>query len=543
MTHRAALYCRVSTDVQRETGTIQTQLGALRALAAEQGWSVIAEVLDDGVSGAIPPHERPGGRELIALVARKEVDVVAVVDLDRVSRDADGIDLPVFLRHLREHGVGLWTPRGEQRADTPESRLMQGLLGAIAGYERAKIRERTHRGRQRSIREGGRPRGWSLLGYDWSPEERRFVVHPEQAAVVRETFRLAAEEGLGPFAIARRLKAAGLRGSRGKFMADTTVELVLLRSLYFDGAYYPEPEALPDVVHRVEPLIDEATWLRAAEALARKATRAPLRLSDYPFLLRRRGVCAHCGRALRAQHSYGRYPYYRCQYGINAPINKQRCTATKGLRAEVVDAAVWKTLCRLIREPGALAAEVARAAQEGRQSVEEIAAELAVAEQEVDRLQARVGRLVAAVADGLLSREEVSQARREIDEALVPARRRRDLLAAQVQAATRQKVTLGVVEERLEELRAALDHLTDDERIAVVAELVERAVVDVMSGEIRLEVILLSEDDDDPSGQSGGNTSGGGAGSTFYGSQSSPIKPPTVAAGPSWRSSPATPRR
>ena len=54
---RAALYCRVSTDLQEKEHTIQSQLEALRKYAQDKGYQLVAEYLDDGYSGAT--LERP----------------------------------------------------------------------------------------------------------------------------------------------------------------------------------------------------------------------------------------------------------------------------------------------------------------------------------------------------------------------------------------------------------------------------------------------------------------------------------------------------
>ncbi len=49
-------------------------------------------------------------------------------------------------KELQENGVQLATPKGMMDFDSPEQRLHQDMLAAIAGYKRHKIRERTGRG-------------------------------------------------------------------------------------------------------------------------------------------------------------------------------------------------------------------------------------------------------------------------------------------------------------------------------------------------------------------------------------------------------------
>ena len=55
---RAALYARVSTDLQEKEHTIDSQLEALREYAHKNGYQVVVEYLDDGYSGAT--LDRPG---------------------------------------------------------------------------------------------------------------------------------------------------------------------------------------------------------------------------------------------------------------------------------------------------------------------------------------------------------------------------------------------------------------------------------------------------------------------------------------------------
>lgn len=58
---RAALYCRVSTDLQEKEHTIESQLEALRKYAQDKGYEVVAEYLDEGygLQWRVPGTARP----------------------------------------------------------------------------------------------------------------------------------------------------------------------------------------------------------------------------------------------------------------------------------------------------------------------------------------------------------------------------------------------------------------------------------------------------------------------------------------------------
>jgi len=147
---RAILYARVSTDEQARSGySLAQQIEALRAYAAREGYEVLEEVSDPGQSGA--SLERPGMDRVRDLVASGGVSVVLTQDRDRIAREPAYHYL--LRREFEEHGAKIraMNDRGD---DTPEGELTDGILDQLAKYERAKISERSRRGKLRKAREG-----------------------------------------------------------------------------------------------------------------------------------------------------------------------------------------------------------------------------------------------------------------------------------------------------------------------------------------------------------------------------------------------------
>jgi site-specific DNA recombinase len=202
---RAILYARVSTDEQARHGySLAQQLEALREYAAREGYEVLEEVTDPGQSGA--SLERPGMDRVRDLVAAGGVSVVLAQDRDRFSREPAYSYL--LKREFEEHGCTLkaLNDRGD---DTPEGQLTDGILDQLAKYERAKIAERSRRGKLRKAREGRAVAPGAKYGFRFNDARDGMVVHEPEMEVVERIFRMAAE-GAGVGRIQSRLYAEGI---------------------------------------------------------------------------------------------------------------------------------------------------------------------------------------------------------------------------------------------------------------------------------------------------------------------------------------------
>jgi len=152
---RGALYHRVST-VDQDPHAAELEL---TAAAAGRGVRVVLDVRETG-SGAA--NDRPGLLEVMAAARRGALDVVLVWKLDRFGRSA--LDLLANLRELDACGVRfVATTQGLdlRPGGDPMSRLLLGVLAAVAEFERDLISERTRLGLARARRAGrpiGRPR-------------------------------------------------------------------------------------------------------------------------------------------------------------------------------------------------------------------------------------------------------------------------------------------------------------------------------------------------------------------------------------------------
>lgn len=134
---RAALYARVSTGGQ----TVENQLRELRAVATRLGWEVVAEFVDEGISGAKGRDKRPALDSMLKCVIRGEVEVVAAWSVDRLAQSLP--KLSRLLEKLRAYGADLYLHEQELDTSTHPGRALFETLPVVAALEKAIVSGRT----------------------------------------------------------------------------------------------------------------------------------------------------------------------------------------------------------------------------------------------------------------------------------------------------------------------------------------------------------------------------------------------------------------
>jgi hypothetical protein len=87
---RAVGYVRVSTEEQVRGGvSLDAQEERVRAYCTMSGLELVSTIREEGISGGKHLDIRPGGKQLVSLVAWKKVEHVVALKLDRIFRDAE----------------------------------------------------------------------------------------------------------------------------------------------------------------------------------------------------------------------------------------------------------------------------------------------------------------------------------------------------------------------------------------------------------------------------------------------------------------------
>ncbi|MCX6976061.1 MAG: recombinase family protein [Verrucomicrobia bacterium] len=183
MGQRCAIYVRVSTSHQ----TVENQLLELRSIAQRSGWTIVAELKDEGISGTKGRSERPAFDRLFQLIQRKEIDLVVSWSIDRLGRSLQ--HLIAFMTEVQAAGVDLYVHQQAINTATPAGRMVFGVFSALGEYERELIRERINAGLARARAEGKK------LGRPTNVNDS-----------VRTSVRLLREKGLSVHKIAKQLR-------------------------------------------------------------------------------------------------------------------------------------------------------------------------------------------------------------------------------------------------------------------------------------------------------------------------------------------------
>ena len=244
-----ALYARVSSEQQADEHTIDSQVAALRARVTEDGLRLAAEreFLDEGYSGAT--LVRPALERLRDLIAAGGIDRLYVHSPDRLARryayqallldefQAAGVEVVFVNRSLGQ---------------SPEDELLLQVQGMVAEYERAKILERSRRGKRHGARVGmvsvlgGAPYGYRYIKKDEGGGAARFEIVLDEARVVRQVFQWVSQERATIGEVVRRLTAAQERTRMGRTVWDrTTVWDMLKNPAYMGMAAFGKTQAGP----------------------------------------------------------------------------------------------------------------------------------------------------------------------------------------------------------------------------------------------------------------------------------------------------------
>ena len=442
---RAAFYARVSSEQQAITHTIDSQLAALSERAQADGSPVPAQrqFVDNGYSGAT--LVRPALDHLRDLVALGGIDRIYVHSPDRLARNYAYQVLLIDEWHRAGVEVVFLN---RSLGQSPEDDLLLQVQGIVAEYERAKIMERSRRGKKHAAQRGSlnvmsnAPFGYRYVTVRDGGGQARFEPIPEQADVVRNIFEWIGRERCTLAEVCRRLHSASKLTATGRRVwSRQTVWHILQNPAYEGTAAYGKTRMMPRTrKSRLRPprgrpaeprrsksaipvdqrewalisapaIVDKSLFAATQEQLRENRSRARLGRRRPGYLLQGLTCCALCGYAFYGKttrqrgrgHRMRDFRYYRCSGTDPYRFGGERICSNTQIQGNKLEAAIWSYVCQIVKDPVCL--EKALSGQNGsrRDFSPENRDALKVQRQ---KLQHGMERLIDTFAEGVIDKDQ-----------------------------------------------------------------------------------------------------------------------------------------
>ncbi len=230
MITRVAAYCRVSTDMEDQQGSLAHQKQYFASYIEHQSnWHLVGVFSDEGTGTST---DRPGFQKMLEAAYSGEIDLILTKEVSRFARNT--MDTLAHTRELRKRGVGVIfiNDNIDTRQNDGEFRLT--IMASVAQEESRKTSERVKWGQKRSMENGVVFGCNNMYGYDL--KDGKLTVRPEEAEVIRRIYHKFLNEGKGTHVIARELYEEGIAPPKAKNKPWSSIMILrILRSEKYCG--------------------------------------------------------------------------------------------------------------------------------------------------------------------------------------------------------------------------------------------------------------------------------------------------------------------
>lgn len=487
MTKQVAIYARVSTDEQAKGYSLQTQLESCQTYAKEHGYIVIETFADD-YTGAV--MDRPALNKLRDLIASETINAVIVYDVDRLARKSAYQVL--IEEEFKQAGVTIEFVMG-QYEDSDEGRLQKQIKGVIAEYEKAKILERSKRGKRGKAKSGfvltgaRPPYGYKVKS---EPHKAWLEIDEDEAAIVRMVYDwyLNGDESGKPLSangIAKRLTKLAIptRGDKqghfakkfGHGVWQRAMIIHILTNETYIGIWYfgktkmiddgKQREAQPKRGFGKQVARDRAEWIPVEVpviidpetfALAQQRKEYNKRVlsghSEHEYLMKGRLTCSKCGYSARGQKMRSGNQYYHCN-------GKRQVVAVcdmPSLRGDWVDFCVWEWAKAIIEKPENLRSGLESVQVELETANQALFERLRIIDEQVHEYQKQLDKLLDLYLSGDFPKEVLTERKTRLEQMLANLQIEQSDLARHIRKVTITDEQLTLIEAFCAKIRPIL---------------------------------------------------------------------------------------
>ena len=356
---RAAIYARKSTADEKET-SLSTQIALCSEFISKYDFlELTATFQEDDCSGMFM-DKRIQLQALLEKATKREIDVIVVVRIDRISRSA--ADSFLIFNQLSLCGCSLIAGDDISSKDTPVGEFMRGIMICQNQYQARVTASRVMQSEIHNVQTGysaggQAPYGLKVVG-------KQFEVNEDEAPAVREMFSMAAK-GKSYSQIVEKLDSLGYKTRKGGKFTYSTISDMLRNDKYYGTYVYNRQDGKRRknrvLIEKFEeernskaipPIITKETFDKVQAMLDGRKTCRPRQNENSDYILTGYITCKSCGGSMSGQSNVGgrnktRRRNYVC---LNHSSRRDGVCKTKNINADYLETAVKLTLTEKINE-------------------------------------------------------------------------------------------------------------------------------------------------------------------------------------------------
>lgn len=510
----AALYARVSTEKQEKQETVESQLDALRQFAREKGYAIAGEYVDEGYSGEM--LDRPSLDKLRDDSGKKVFEAVLVHSPDRLARKY--VYQELIKIELKKNDVNIVFLNRPDSGEKPEDNLLEGVQGLIAEYEKAKILERTRRGKLYKAKKGLLVTSIAPYGYIYvrknsdTGREGCYAIDEREYRIVELIFDLFVNKRLSKRGIARELTARGIKPRQGIHWRTSSLGKILRNETYIGTAHYnkhfaaealrktktyrrrknsslrlrPKEQWIPIRLPEELRIIKNEIFYAAQELLEKNSRLLP-RGSKYRYLLKGLLECGRCGSPYVGSPCHAKL-YYRCGNRYRKFPLPRECGAGS-VKADKIENLVWQTISEALQKPDIVVEQIKKYHQDLNADSQKLEREAKKIEDELLKVKESRDRLLDAYAEGAVNMRELKEQMeksREKEAFLLNDRRK---LAEQLSQIVSPEEIKRNIRDYCKAVKPHLPTLSFDEKKQILNVLVNKIILEP-DGTVRIKAII-----------------------------------------------------
>lgn len=311
---RVAAYARVSTDMEDQRNSYQSQLQYYtEKMNSNPKWIPTKVYADEGISGT-QDYKRNDFMQMINDGENNKFDLLLTKSISRFARNT--VDTLKYVRKLKEKNVAIYFEEEQINTLDMQGELLLTILSSVAQQESETISSHVKLGLAMKMKRGELVGFHGCYGYNYDKLTKTITVNDEEKRVIQFIFEKFIQ-GYGTSMIARELNEMGIPTKRGNTVwYENTVRKILKNEKYKGDLLQGKTFTVDPITHRRlenmgeeqkylvqnnhEAIVDEETWNKVQEIFEEGSikNREGREIGPFKRFYAFSGItfCAFCGR-------------------------------------------------------------------------------------------------------------------------------------------------------------------------------------------------------------------------------------------------------